>query len=62
MAVKYPTDDGLPWGFMEGGSWRELPKVPMLLAEMGPPPFVVTLPDGRERHVIHRPIPEAAHA
>lgn len=49
-----PNDDGLPWGFLEDGAWRELPKQPMLLAGLGPPPFVVVLPSG-PRHVVHQP-------
>lgn len=50
-----PYDDGLPWGHIEDGVWRAIPKLPMLLAEMGPPPFDVTLPDGRIRHILHEP-------
>lgn len=53
MAEK--TDDGRPWGHLEGGVWRLLPKLPMTLAGMGPPPFWVTLPSGEVRHVIHDP-------
>lgn len=49
------TDDGRPWGFLEDGAWILLPKQPLLLAGLGPPPFSVTLPDGRVRHVVHRP-------
>lgn len=50
------TDDGRPWGFLdEDGAWILLPKQPLLLAGLGPPPFFVTLPDGRVRHVVHRP-------
>lgn len=49
-------DDGLEWGHIDkAGAWHPLPKTPMLLAEMGPPPFDVTLPDGRVRHVVHKP-------
>lgn len=49
-------DDGLPWGYIgKDGAWRPLPKTPMILAEMGPPPFDVTLPTGEIRHVIHEP-------
>jgi hypothetical protein len=49
------TDDGLPWGHIEDGVWRQLPKRPMLLAGLGPPPFVVLLPIGVERYVVHKP-------
>ena len=48
-------DDGLPWGYLhpvEG--WIRLPKGPGLVS-MGPPPFDVTLPDGRTRRVVHKP-------
>jgi len=56
MPVEYPTDDGLPWGYVDpNGVWRSLPKVPMLLAGLGPPPFDVTLPSGELRHVVHGP-------
>lgn len=51
----FPTDDGREWGFVEEGAWIRLPKIPMLLAELGPPPFSVRLPDGRVRHVLHDP-------
>ena len=47
-------DDGLPWGFMLGDRWFELPKPPGLI-DMGPPPFDVLLPDGRTRRVVHKP-------
>jgi hypothetical protein len=56
MSNKYPTDDERPWGFItEAGQWVPLPKVPMLLAELGPPPFDVKLPSGHIRHVVHEP-------
>lgn len=49
-------DDGRDWGYMENGAWLKLPKVPMLLAHMGPPPFDVTLPHTEEiRRIIHNP-------
>jgi hypothetical protein len=49
-----PTDDGLPWGHIEDGVWYELPRSPGLLY-LGPPPFDVTLWDGRVRRVVHNP-------
>jgi len=53
---KFPTDDKKPWGFItEAGEWVELPKTPMLLAGLGPPPFHVKLPSGDMRHVVHAP-------
>lgn len=55
---RFPTDDGQPWGFMSGQQWVPLPKTPLLLAELGPPPFEVKLPSGDIRHVIHRPAAE----
>lgn len=49
-------DDGRPWGFITAdGAWRELPKTPLLLAGLGPPPFRVTLPSGNVREVVHQP-------
>jgi hypothetical protein len=48
-------DDGRPWGHITSdGVWHELPKQPMLLAQLGPPPFQVTLPTGQVRLVVHR--------
>jgi hypothetical protein len=49
------TDDGREWGHLEFGVWRPLPKRPMLLAQLGPPPFYVSLPSGEVRHVVHDP-------
>lgn len=52
-------DDGLPWGYIDAavGDWIVLPKIPLLRAGLGPPPFNVTLPSGEVRHVIHQPMP-----
>ena len=50
------TDDGLPWGYMNGAVWIQLPKQPLLLAQLGPPPFEVVLPSGQVRHVVHQPV------
>lgn len=56
QAKQTDFDDGRPWGYVShDGVWRPLPKTPMILAEMGPPPFRVTLPSGEVRHVIHEP-------
>jgi hypothetical protein len=50
-------DDGRVWGFMlESGIFIRLPKTPLLLAGLGPPPFDVTLPSGEVRHVVHQPL------
>lgn len=43
------------WGVMEDGRFVPLPKQPMLDAELGPPPFDVTLPHGEVRHIIEDP-------
>lgn len=48
-------NDGRIWGFMSGDKFIRLPKQPLLLAELGPPPFDVTLPSGEIRHVVHEP-------
>jgi hypothetical protein len=49
-------DDGRPWGHITlDGVWHELPKTPLLLADMGPPPFWVRLPSGEMREVLHKP-------
>ena len=48
-------DDGEPWGFITAGVWIPLPKQPLLLAGLGPPPFDVRLPSGEIRHVVHQP-------
>jgi hypothetical protein len=56
LRKKSEFDDGLPWGYItHDGAWRPLPKTPMLLAELGPPPFDVKLPSGEIRHVVHKP-------
>lgn len=49
------TDDGRAWGWLDAGVWRELPKRPMTLANLGPPPFHVCLPSGEVRYVVHDP-------
>lgn len=53
-------DDGLPWGYVlaSSGAWIELPKGPGLI-HLGPPPFDVTLPDGRVRRIVHKPAGDA---
>jgi hypothetical protein len=49
-------DDGKPWGHITNdGVWHLLPKTPLLLADLGPPPFQVMLPSGQVRHVVHEP-------
>jgi hypothetical protein len=47
------TDE--PWGFILFGRFIPLPKTPMLMAKLGPPPFDVTLPGAQVRHVVVRP-------
>jgi len=52
-----PHDNGQLWGYIDReGVYRPLPKIPMLLANMGPPPFDVTLPSGEVRHIIDQPM------
>jgi hypothetical protein len=49
-------DDGKDWVWITpDGAMRSIPKVPLLMGGFGPPPFIVTLPDGRLREIIHRP-------
>jgi hypothetical protein len=55
MAHHFEQDDQLPWGWLCNGTWRALPKEPMLLGGLGPPPFSVELPSGEMRHVLHEP-------
>jgi len=60
MAHEYDPSLNTPnaWGFLEKlptgrEEYVKLPKTPMLLAGMGPPPFDVTLPHTQEvRHII----------
>jgi hypothetical protein len=55
--LKEPGEDGQPWGFVgEDGVWHRLPKTPMLLNQLGPPPFDVKLPSGEIRHIVHEPL------
>lgn len=49
------ADDERPWGWISDGTWRQLPKGPMLDAGLGPPPFSVTLPSNEVRQVIYEP-------
>jgi hypothetical protein len=52
-------DDGKPWGFInEAGRWIQVPKKPMLLAGLGPPPFWVRMAWDEMRHIVHEPEPE----
>lgn len=45
--------EGPDWGYIQAdGNFRKLPKTPMVLAALGPPPFPVTLPSGEIRHII----------
>lgn len=50
-------EDTRSWGFIERGKFIELPKAPILRADIGVdgPPFDVTLPEGEVRHVIYKP-------
>lgn len=45
------------WGYWldhEGGTWIELPKLPLERAGYKQPPFSVTRPDGKVLHVVER--------
>ena len=45
-----------PWGHIcDEGIFRDVPKLPMLRAGFGPPPFSVTLPVGTVRQIIEQP-------
>jgi hypothetical protein len=65
MEENHPQDDGRRWGYMtpevSSGArrwpsvWVELPKLPLLRAGLGPPPFTVTLPSGSQREIVHDP-------
>ena len=48
------------WGFMEDGAFVALPKMPMTMAQLGPPPFAVTLPSGEVRNIIEDPAHDVA--
>jgi hypothetical protein len=50
-------DDGEPWGWVCDGTWRPIPKTPLLLGGYGPPPFTVTTPMGETRRIVHQPDP-----
>lgn len=53
----HEQDDGRPWGFMsDGWCWNEIPKLPILRAGIGPPPFEIELPGGQIRHIVHNPM------
>jgi hypothetical protein len=55
MAKFDNLDDGRAWGWIENGTWREIPKVTLMLGGFGPPPFDVTLLSGELRHIVHNP-------
>jgi hypothetical protein len=48
----FENDTPNQWGFATNQGVIPLPKLPMLKAGLGPPPFDVTLPGGQVRHVI----------
>jgi hypothetical protein len=49
-------DDGLEWVWRApDNTYRTIPKTPLLLGGLGPPPFTVRLPDGTPREIVHRP-------
>jgi len=49
-------NDGRVWGFMlDETTFIRLPKNPLLLAGLGPPPFDGVMPSGVVRHVVHDP-------
>lgn len=56
----FPNDTSKRWGFIQHGVFCPLPKMPMLLARLGPPPYDVRLPSGEVRHIIEEPDKPAA--
>jgi hypothetical protein len=53
---EFPNDDGRAWGFIdESGKWIQLPKKPLVLAGLGPPPFTVEMPWDETREIVHQP-------
>ena len=72
MRELHPQDDGRRWGYIwpvgygtkdiAAGTWVELPKLPLLRAGLGPPPFEVMLPGGSKRLVVHDPAEASAGA
>ena len=59
FAEPEPEDDGKVWGFLlADGSFRQLPKRPLLLAGFTRAPFDVQMPSGEMRHVVEQPTPE----
>jgi len=56
MAAEYlDPDPGVAWGFMEDGAFVPLPKPPLVKLEIGLPPFDVTLPTEKVRHIVRDP-------
>jgi hypothetical protein len=47
--------NGIVWGYMSGETFIPLPKAPLVLGGYEAP-CDVTLPDGRVRHVIVKPV------
>ncbi|MEJ0017478.1 MAG: hypothetical protein WDN25_13125 [Acetobacteraceae bacterium] len=51
-----PQDDGRRWGYMlPDGTFRAIPKQPMLMGGYGPPPFTLARPDGQVLHIVSEP-------
>lgn len=48
----FPQDNGKPWGMRVVGMFLMLDKRPMLEAGLGPPPFTLTLADGRQVSIV----------
>lgn len=53
--IKRHEIDPRRWGFMIGTKFQPVPKKPMLLAGIGPPPIDVKMPDSSIRHIIYEP-------
>jgi hypothetical protein len=53
-------DDGRPWGWMDEGVFRLLPKAPMLAGGYGPPPFTLEVWSG-PREIVSGPAPDGTN-
>lgn len=49
------TTPDIPWVYWIGDCCIPLPKLPMLNAGLGPPPFWVKTPMGEDRYVVYAP-------
>lgn len=56
------TSDQCSWGFMVDGTFVPVPREPLELGGLGPPPFDVRLPSGEMRRIVEGPAADGQDA